>query len=129
MGFKFILMETTALFLFCPQISTAYITLNYVRAYNLKDKTGTDWFGDKHPGSRSAGSGVERGQGGTPGTLWAWRDGVLWQGASSTSVLGQLCGLWEHLRSRSGMAASPHPPEPVHKQVSLAVPTPGVQRG
>ena len=66
-GLKFILMETTVLFLLCSQVSTVCITLNYIRAYDRKDKTGITWFGDKHPGSRSVGVALREAKGALQG--------------------------------------------------------------
>ena len=54
-----------------PQISAAYVTLNYLKGYSRKDATGTNRFGDKHPGAGSAGGDLGRR---TARLLQAWRD-------------------------------------------------------
>ena len=54
-----------------PQVSAACVTLNFLKGYSRKDATGTNRFGDKHPGAGSAGGDLGRH---TARLLQAWRD-------------------------------------------------------
>ena len=59
-----------------PQVAAAHGTLNYLKGYGGKDSTGTNRFGNRHPGTGSAG-----------GDLQAWRA----RGAREASRLCLFC--------------------------------------
>ena len=110
------------------QVSAAYVTLYYLKGYSREDATGTNRFGDKHPGAGSAGGDLGRRR---VRLLQAWRDRGVRKASRlclfyvSSSSPDTLIVPTPFLSAKQALQCSPprHPPgHPTPPELGLLIP-------